>query len=329
MNAVESEILNSLLPNKKYILAVSGGVDSSVMLYVCNLLSEKINITLSVAHIDHNFRKESIQDRHFVEQTCLSLKIPFYLKVLNPEQDLKLLKNKNLENYGRNERYRFLNELLAETETDFILTAHNSNDVAETFLMNLFANKELNSIAKVDLSRKCIRPLLGVSKNNIIEYAKNNNILFVEDATNKDIIRTRNKIRHNVIPNLQNEFGFDIVKVLYLQSKRIETEKELLKSHYNDYIQKIKKFNVFEKEWIHCIKTILSSLQELDQAMLIRLVFKEIVFFNLNEQHSLKLAHFFIHSSSPYIELSGGFSLRKNNGQMILLKDNCRVGSCI
>ena len=183
------------------ILGFSGGADSSALLH---FLKGRTKNLLCV-HINHMIRgDEADKDEEFARCMCEK----YGVKFLSYKIDIPAIaKEKKLgtEECARNERYKIFNELLADgSEYKCIVTAHNLDDNAETVIFNLSRGTALKGLSGISpVSGKIMRPLLNVSKKEIIEYCLANNIEYVEDSTNKDTVYTRNHIRHNILPQLE------------------------------------------------------------------------------------------------------------------------------
>ena len=192
------------LKNSHIILAVSGGVDSMVLLHVLNSLKHDLNITLTCAHINHNLRHDSVQDQTLVKLTCQTMGIPLIVKDLKPST---VKRGQSIEEWGRVNRYSFLKQTLEKLNGDYIVTAHHANDQAETILMHLSEGSGplgLSGISKK--SEFIIRPLLNVTKDLIFDYADENNISFRNDVTNLNLNHPRNYIRSKVINPLKDMY---------------------------------------------------------------------------------------------------------------------------
>jgi tRNA(Ile)-lysidine synthase len=179
----------------KYVVAVSGGVDSMVLL---DLLLEKPELELVVAHIDHGIRDNSTEDRKFVEHFALSNKIKFYYKeaLLGPDAS---------EELARNVRYEYLYELKNKLNARAILTAHHQDDVIETAILNMIRGTGRSGLSALKDQIDIYRPLLGFSKKQIIEYAIKHNVAWVEDETNSQLVYLRNYVRLRLVPKFNKD----------------------------------------------------------------------------------------------------------------------------
>ncbi len=187
--------------NKRICVAVSGGADSVALLYY---LKEQGEYALSAIHCEHGIRgEESLADMRFVEELCRTWGIP--LTVVRADCPALALENKeSLETAARNFRYRTFFELLERGEADYIATAHHKGDEAETVLFRLARGSALAGVSGIKReSNKIIRPFLNRSKEEILRYVKEKGLKFCEDSTNTDREFTRNKLRLEVLPKLE------------------------------------------------------------------------------------------------------------------------------
>ncbi|MBR1768985.1 MAG: tRNA lysidine(34) synthetase TilS [Bacteroidales bacterium] len=185
----------------KILLAISGGVDSMVMLD----LFKRSHYKFSIAHCNFHLRgEESVRDENFVRDFAEKNGIELFVQNFDTFAYMEKEK-KSLEMSARDLRYDWFNKLLEEHQFSFLATAHHSDDSAETFIINLLRGTGIAGLHGIlPKSGTLIRPLLFASRRNIREYALKHNISFVEDSTNKDNKFTRNKIRNEVVPILRD-----------------------------------------------------------------------------------------------------------------------------
>ena len=187
------------LKGKKLLLTVSGGIDSVVLAHAFHTL--KFNI--GIAHCNFQLRGiESDLDEQFVEKIAKEFNCQFHSVQFLTKEYCK--KNKvNTQIGARELRYDWFQKLYTEYEYDYILTAHHLNDVMETFFINLSRGTGLDGLASIPpINNNIIRPLLIVSRNDIETYATEFNIKWREDQSNAETKYIRNKIRHNITPEL-------------------------------------------------------------------------------------------------------------------------------
>lgn len=147
--------------NDKLVIGVSGGPDSICILHVLNALKEKLKIKLYVAHVNHMIRKEADSETEYVKEFCKKLGIECFIKKIDVT---KYAKDNKLgtEEAGRKIRYEFFEEILEKVSANKIVTAHNSNDKAETVLLNILRGSGISGLKGIEPIRdnKYIRPLI-------------------------------------------------------------------------------------------------------------------------------------------------------------------------
>lgn len=245
---VEEQVLNTIKKYKlieekdRIVVGVSGGPDSICLLHVLNSLKQKLNIEIFVAHINHMIRKEADFETEYVKDFCKKLGIVFFVKKIDVEKVAKEQK-KGTEETGRNIRYEFFEEVLKKVEATKIATAHNLNDKAETVLLNIIRGSGTSGLKGIEAIRdnKFIRPLIEISREDIEEYCRENNLNPKFDKTNEETIYRRNKIRNDLIPYIKKEFNPNIIKTIARLSEVATEENEYLekqtqKAYENVYV---------------------------------------------------------------------------------------------
>ena len=241
------------------ILGFSGGADSSLLLY---LLKDKVKNLLCV-HVNHQIRGvEAERDEEFAKKTCEKYGVSFKsVKVDIPA--LAKEQKKGLEETARDARYELFNRLLLENpQYKCILTAHNLDDSAETVIFNLTRGTGPQGLMGIKpVQGKIMRPLIEISKGEIVEYCRQNGIEYITDSTNSDTVYTRNRIRHNIIPELQK-----INPELYASISRLGDILRNDSEHFDTIIEKIITENEIEN------KIPLKILDGLDYSLKTRLL---------------------------------------------------------
>ena len=187
------------LKDKKLLLAVSGGVDSMVLLD----LFYKLRFDICVAHCNFQLRgKESDADEILVRETCQDKYIPYFIESFDTLEFAK--ENKlSIQLAARKLRYDWFQEIIS-LGFDYVLTAHHLDDNVETFLINFTRGTGLEGLTGIPAqNRNIIRPLLPFSREEIENYAKENKIQWREDSSNASDKYFRNKLRHNIVPTLK------------------------------------------------------------------------------------------------------------------------------
>ncbi len=189
------------------LLAVSGGKDSMTMLDLFNYFKYELKLNLVVCHFNHSLRDDADRDEKFVKTQCEKYGLKFYSK----KEDVLLYSNENklsTEEGARFLRYKFFDEVKRIENLEYIATAHNKNDLAETVIMRILRGTGINGLIGIQSERgDLIRPILNFSRDEIEKYIEENNIPFVEDKTNFEGLYLRNKIRLNLFPILKNEYN--------------------------------------------------------------------------------------------------------------------------
>ncbi len=184
----------------KFYIAVSGGIDSMVLLH----LFQHFQFSFGVLHCNFKLRgEESDADMRFIHDYCEENNIQLKIGFFETELIAKELKE-SIQVTARNLRYNWFYEQMQENNVDFVATAHHLDDQVETFLINLTRGTGLEGLTGIPSQNdKIIRPLLPFTRIEIEQYAKENNIKWREDSSNASDKYLRNKIRHSVIPILK------------------------------------------------------------------------------------------------------------------------------
>lgn len=192
--------------NPTFLLAVSGGVDSMVLLWLfVNCFSRTANGEwhFQVAHINYKLRGEdSDLDQKLVEKFCEKYGVKYYIYEVSEQDDCP--EKGSIQLWARELRYRVFKEIQEQKNIDFLVTAHHLNDQLETFIINLSRGSGLSGLRGIPADDNGIfRPLLEWSKAEIYAFAKAQNIPFREDISNQKTDYLRNKFRHKIVPELE------------------------------------------------------------------------------------------------------------------------------
>lgn len=195
---------NLIAKNSLVAVGVSGGVDSVVLLHVLTKLKDELGFKLFAIHINHNIRgSEAKRDQDFVKKYCKILGVECVCRDVYALQYAKENK-KTIEQSARELRFAEFDKVMNEKNSYCLAVAHNADDQAETILMHLFRGAGVDGLIGMEFkSRNIIRPLLNISRKEIEEYAKRNNLTHITDSTNLENKYARNKIRNEIIPMIE------------------------------------------------------------------------------------------------------------------------------
>ena len=240
MDIIQKVKKTNLINNgDRLILGLSGGSDSMCLMNILLALREEYNINLVAVHINHMIREEANDDENALKEYCDSIKIDFYSKKIDVPAFAKLNKLSS-EDAGRICRYEFFYEVLKETGSNKIVTAHNLNDVVETVFMNIIRGTGLNGLTGIEYSYdNVIRPLLDVTKDEIEEYCKLNSLPIRVDRTNYENDYTRNKIRNILLPLIRTEINPSVDFNINNMIKILKEDEEELRILATDNYRKI------------------------------------------------------------------------------------------
>ncbi|MFC4261867.1 tRNA lysidine(34) synthetase TilS [Ferruginibacter yonginensis] len=202
----------------RLLLAVSGGLDSAVLCYLCHTLQYDITI----AHCNFNLRgAESDADEAFVMKLAQQLHVPIFVKHFNTLA-IAAQQKKSIETTARELRYQWFTELLQQSKLNdvtplkYILTAHHANDNVETVVMQFFRGTGIDGLTGIAQKQpQLIRPLLFATRKELTQFAQDNNIAFVTDSSNASNDYTRNYFRNDIIPSIEKVYAAATNNVLH------------------------------------------------------------------------------------------------------------------
>jgi tRNA(Ile)-lysidine synthase len=232
-------------PGSRIVLAISGGVDSVSLLDAFYLIRNQLTFTLALAHLNHQLRgKEADEDEEFVKSLAEKYSLPLYIQKFDVRTYAKD-NSLSIEEAARNVRYNFLKRVAHSFSAHYIATAHNLNDQAETVLLNIIRGTGLAGLRgianKLELSKKLflIRPFLIFTRAEIEQYARERNLSWREDSSNYLLEYSRNKIRHQLIPFLENEFNPQIVPTIGNLASISQNAYKIVSNYVKKYSEKL------------------------------------------------------------------------------------------
>ena len=219
--------------NTSLVVACSGGPDSMCLLDLVTKLKDELNLNIIVAHVNHKLRSESEEEAKMVENYSTENNLIFELLEITD-----YINGNFSEEDARKRRYKFFNEVIEKYHATALLTAHHGDDLIETILMRLTRGSNLSGYVGIkEISQnenyKTLRPLLSVTKDEIINYLKENNVPYRLDKTNQELKHTRNRYRHVVLPFLKKENPKVHEKYLKFSKELIEYD-NFVNTYIND-----------------------------------------------------------------------------------------------
>ena len=223
-NAPEAAVLAAIsrleLAGSRLLVAVSGGADSVCLLHLLATLRDVTGITLHVAHLNHQLRgSQSDDDASWVAARCGELQVPATIEVADVGLAART-GGRGVEETARDLRYRFLRQTARRLHCPAVATAHTADDQAETILHHIVRGTGLRGLRgmpaqrSLDENTRLVRPLLEVTRGQIEAWLERHQVPFRTDATNADTTLTRNRIRHQLLPMLREEFNPDVSSAL-------------------------------------------------------------------------------------------------------------------
>jgi tRNA(Ile)-lysidine synthase len=241
--------------DKKIYVGYSGGPDSTALLHL--LYSNDIS-NIETIHINHNLSRKSAEWEDHCKQTSKKLGIPCHVESVEIKID-----GDGLESAARKARYKVFTKYLKEG--DQILLGHHSNDVAETFLLRLFRGTGVDGLESLNVKRGVgdgylVRPLINLTKEDIMMYLRENNISYIKDESNDEQEQDRNYIRNNIIPSIEQRW--------MKASSRISNTSEFIRIKNQSYEI------LLEEKFEHLIskKIQVKDLREIDEPFVVDII---------------------------------------------------------
>jgi tRNA(Ile)-lysidine synthase len=313
------EKYNLLGRGDRVVVALSGGPDSTALLVILTQIAEEIGFNLIAAHINHGLRaEESDEDEKYSRELSEKMGVDF---VAHKIDKTGVEKGVSPEDYYRRQRYSFLNKVAKEHRAQKIALGHNLHDQAETVLLNLLRGSGLEGLKGILPMRdgKFIRPLIEVSRREIISFLNRAGIQYRQDSSNESKQYLRNKIRRELIPYIKEKFNPKIEENLAQTAEILRSEDEFIRQYVleamdSPYLQRKK----------NLISLNISYVNKLPQA--IRLRFFKALLESLNPE---KNGFSFIHiksleklaqgkGSGKRISLPSGIETRREYDNLVL-----------
>ncbi len=293
--------------NDRILLAISGGVDSIVMLHL--FIFYKYNI--EVAHCNFMLREnDSLADENFVKDICTQNNIPFHCKQFNTKT--YAANNKiSIEEAARDLRYNWFDSLLTKQNLTCVATAHHKNDVGETILLNMVRGTGIAGLHGImPKLKKIVRPLLFATKKDIEQYATENKILFRIDKSNSLNIYTRNKIRNQIIPIIET-INPDFISTINTLADIVKDTENI----FNYYINTIKNNSIIIDNGTIIIDTKKINSEVLNKTLVFELIKK----YGFNTSQSVNIYNAL--GSSGKIFYANNYTLVVDRSKIIITKE--------
>ena len=242
---INTSSLRPLSPGARYLIGVSGGRDSVALLH---WLVECGYNKLIVCHLNHRLRgRSSRADAIFVQKLAAKYDVDLALGAIDVRA-LAVRTKQSIETAARDARYKFLAQVAKRRRCRTIFLGHHADDLVETFLLNLFRGAGPGglsamrgvSIRKIDYVKlQIVRPLLGVSREQIDDYVRKHRLKFREDASNKNLAPLRNRIRHRIIPEIEKQLGRNVRATIWRAATIAAEEENFFEALLPDKLSKL------------------------------------------------------------------------------------------
>ena len=317
MKKVIDFLKENLDKNASIVVACSGGPDSMCLLDLVTKLKDELNLNIIVAHVNHKLRSESEEEAKMVENYAKENNITFELLEIT-----NYINGNFTEEDARKRRYNFFNEIIKKYQASALLTAHHGDDLIETILMRLTRGSNLSGYIGIkEISQnenyKTLRPLLSVTKDEIINYLKENNVPYRLDKTNEELKHTRNRYRHIVLPFLKKENP-------KVHEKYLKFSKELIE--YDNFVNTYIKDNKFIVDNSIVINKVSSEIDFIKRKCL-ELLVKDIQrkdYFDVSDEQMNNLMKLY-NQSNKTIDLNNNYMGVNSYGKIYIKKKENKV----
>jgi len=242
---INTSSLRLLSPGARYLIGVSGGRDSVALLH---WLVECGYNKLIVCHLNHRLRgRSSRADAIFVQKLAAKYDVGLALGAIDVRA-LAVRTKQSIETAARDARYKFFAQVARRRRCRTIFLGHHADDLVETFLINLFRGAGTGglsamrgvSVRKIDnVKLRIVRPLLGISREQIDDYVRKHRLKFREDASNKNLAPLRNRIRHRIIPEIEKQLGRNVRGTIWRAATLAAEEENFFEALLPDKLSKL------------------------------------------------------------------------------------------
>ena len=246
-------LLQAEAPRKKLLLAVSGGADSLALADAAALLQQELGYELLVCHVEHGLRgEEALADADKVKNFCLGQQLPFYCCHVAVKEYCRQ-QGCSLEEGARILRYRALAAQALQSGADLVLTAHHRDDQVETFFLRLLRGAGLEGLKGMSFLScrdgvKLARPLLQLSRAELEEYCRQRGIVYCQDSSNQDTYYTRNSIRLELLPLLEQKYNSRLREAVSGTMEQLREAESFIEEEEDHYWQQLQDINGGERD---------------------------------------------------------------------------------
>jgi tRNA(Ile)-lysidine synthase len=254
--------------NDVIVIGCSAGPDSMALVDMLLKIREKHQLSLIVAHVNHNLRKQSVQEENYLRDYCEKHQIMFECMMITEYGD------DNFHNEARNIRYNFFENVVYKYQANYLMTAHHGDDLVETILMRITRGSNLNGYSGfkkiVDMEGyQIVRPLLSFTKQELEDYDKKNHVMYYVDDSNAKDKYTRNRYRKYVLPFLKEEDSH--IHLKYLKFSNVLSEaNQFIENERDKAVKKVIHKNILD----------ITSFKELDP-----FIQKEVLYYMMNDYY--------------------------------------------
>lgn len=311
LTEVERAVTRALPYGCSVLVAVSGGGDSVCLLATIARLASVRSYHVVAAHVDHAARPESGEDAAFVTALCSQLGI----HSCHHRRLEAVPRGVNAESWWRAERYQFFGEVMQAEGLDRLVTAHHRDDLVETVLSRLVMNRELVGPEDLSIRRGLARPFLSLSKETLIATLGAWGISWREDASNALVDRTRNRVRHRLIPQLRDEFGVSS-QALFEQASRLSEDARMLWRITEQMTAELDGMPVGAPEWTRRLSKIVTANEAPLQWRIVSMALLSMVGYPLGPRHGARFVRFLLGSRREF-QAAGGITIIKHQGGLM------------
>jgi len=313
------------LENTSILVALSGGLDSIVLAHILIRIQKECNFNLAFAHVNHGLRPEATEDQQFCIDYAASQNLEIHSTRLDSESCTG-----SVENWGRTNRYQYLYDLCRDFGYDWCLTAHHQDDQIETIFMRSLKNAAWPSLVGIrEINGRIRRTMLSVSKQQIKDYAEDNQLEWVEDHSNLDTRLLRNEIRHRLLPDALKKDPDLIKKLLDTAAeslKRLQAATEKMQQLVDKYA--VNSGNDFPE-----IQFDISEIIKLTEDETVILIQKLVKMLNDSDYISVTAGHWYSFcqfmkksDTGTVFDLAAGVSCLKNRDRLIIYNPETFIG---